>query len=756
MKKNLIFLYIFLAALLLPTALVAQADEISFTVSAPDTLEVGQEATFVYRLHTNEFSDVEFPLLRDFLPQGYGYPPYDSYSNKTRFRDFEWTINVVPYKSGLQDIVPMQVVVGGQKVASAPRQVYVKGRGGMFERQQLAVLHKLWNTTIHFSPNYDAKRPATTHPDELSVAARWLQEKGQRSSSIWLEEVSANADVVLFSDDWNGCFALVAKQKYQPLIGNTVLAYSLESSIEQHKELLSQYSEYLQHLAQSGTKEKAGTASALQQSSVLPLLGLNVWSQRSPYNMLMPKDGKGQNAPAGPGALACAQLLRYHQYPAAPRGERRYIGFDGKEYAMDFSGMAFSYDGMKDVYAENDTSAMAVASLVAVCAFALETKGTGTTSTRSAGFDNFKSVLTSNFGYSPRCRYYDDTDGDVMVTLLHRELSEGRPVLCKGLSNYFVCDGYDGHFFHFNMGWAGYFNGYYRVALPGAAERSPIIEAAIVGIEPDKGERFSKELVLQSPNTLATLLSEQEQVDVTDLKLSGKVGADDMALVRMMAGAMPKDNLYGLPGRLTALDLSDATFVTDKKKPYLQKDASGYTFTTVTTLSGYYGVISQTSSNVKLDEVSQSEWERIRREKAFKGKGYQFKGSDNSDLHVDFTLKKGIVTPYLFADCDNLQQIVIPKDTKSIEDAAFMNCKSLVSMELPPSVKEITEGCFMTCYQLRQVYYHRGKSPVTKQARHARLSLSGEDAKSLIMSGAFIGNNNLMCKKLVILGNSDK
>ena len=112
-------------------------------------------------------------------------------------------------------------------------------------------------------------------------------------------------------------------------------------------------------------------------------------------------------------------------------------------------------------------------------------------------------------------------------------------------------------------------------------------------------------------------------------------------------------------------------------------------------------------------------------------------------------MKKGIVTPFLFENCDNLEEIKLPLDTKSIEDGAFANCNSLVIIVLPPKVKSITESAFMLCYNLEHVYYTSNYPPVENKSTHAHLSISRNEYAKGILTGIFAGNNKATCKGLI-------
>jgi len=725
-------------------------DNIKFWVESPDTLVFGKSITVTYHLHTNDFRNVEWPRFDCFKLNSYYFPAYESYYNKTIFRDFEWKMEVVPMKSGEQVLPSMSVSANGQKICSDAKTVYVNGKGDSRDELMLKAIQSYWASEKKvYEPTYRQKPNSLINDAEVAVAVKLLIEKGQQTDNIWLEEVASNADVVVLSDSWNNCFAIVARKKYEYMMDNLILAYSTESSIEKLDNLTKYYTEELKSLA-NNSDNKGNTFKRLYEQkslAVSPLLGETRWGQTAPFNALMPVGSDKRNIATGPGAVALAQVMRFHQHPAKGHGQHFYQVSKDKIYGMDFSQQTFNWSEMKGEYSEAAVDSN-VACIVSACAYALETHSPLPNKTRCTHLRNFKAALVNFFDYDTRCTFVEDVPGNLTISLLKSEIDARRPVVCEGIDNYFVADGYDGDFIHLNMGWKGYFNGYYRVALtPDGMNSIPLINAMIVGIMPSKGDSLKKEVTLNKPGMLSEMLTDEEKNSITHLKVTGKLDANDMKLIREMAGAVDVTGLNVWPGRLTILDLGEAAFVTDKKTPYLQDDASGYTYTETSYVQyGGYGTPFVTGTkNVNMSDLSHDEWKKLRRCRVFKGKGYALKENDESKLVVDFTLKKGVITPFLFANCDNLKQILLPNNTNSIEDAAFAFCNSLNDVILPDNVKTVTEGCFMLCYNLKKVYYI-SRYPHVKKGIHGVLKVSGAEKSNGICDGAFAGNNSATCK----------
>ena len=56
-----------------------------------------------------------------------------------------------------------------------------------------------------------------------------------------------------------------------------------------------------------------------------------------------------------------------------------------------------------------------------------------------------------------------------------------------------------------------------------------------------------------------------------------------------------------------------------------------------------------------------------------------------------------IICDGAFKDCDNLEEIVMPKNLKNIGDEAFYGCSGLSELTLPNSLTKIGDGAFYYC-----------------------------------------------------------
>ena len=194
--------------------------------------------------------------------------------------------------------------------------------------------------------------------------------------------------------------------------------------------------------------------------AIAPLLKTK-WNQDAPYNNNCPLD-HSQRAVTGCVATAMAQLMKYHEWPERPVGSNAGIVFDGNP---------FNWKNMLDVYETGKytaTQAAAVARLMRFCGAAVNMQY----SYWSSGAYDYEVpwAFTRYFNYDPSVEmvWKDYTAQSRWNDLVYAELQEGRPLYYSGSSNQgghaFVCDGYsENEYFHFNWGWGGYQDGYYRL-----------------------------------------------------------------------------------------------------------------------------------------------------------------------------------------------------------------------------------------------------------------------------------------------------
>lgn len=251
----------------------------------------------------------------------------------------------------------------------------------------------------------------------------------------------------------------------------------------QFLELLNEYSNGIDSLRQTPSMAKSKSVrrlsgvtfasssypSYLGEVVVAPLLTTK-WNQLAPYNNLVP-DG----CYTGCVPTAVAQVMKYWEWPKQNTGQIL-VGWSetGETMYGDFPVHTYDWDNMIDDYERTASSweqQQAVAQLMADIGKAMGTEY-GTPDGSETGFASLPLIVT--FGYQPNVVTVGGiTPLDVEETL-KGELDLKRPVLYAGhpgdggIGHAMVCDGYtkDG-FFHFNYGWGGQTDGFYRLtAVP--------------------------------------------------------------------------------------------------------------------------------------------------------------------------------------------------------------------------------------------------------------------------------------------------
>lgn len=235
------------------------------------------------------------------------------------------------------------------------------------------------------------------------------------------------------------------------------------------------------------------------RAPIAPLLTTQ-WNQTAPFNDMCPWRG-GSRTATGCVATAMAQVMKFHEWPAKETATiPAYTTYSAKISLPELAPTVFQWSDMHDVY-EHADNATAVAELMRYCGQALQSDydahATG------AYLADVPQVLTTFFNYDAGVKYLYQSNYPVSEweDIIYAELQAERPVLHAGTSmgggHAFVCDGYDGEgLFHFNWGWGGMYDGYFKLALltPGTAATGAGTEDGfsydqriVTGIQPPAG-----------------------------------------------------------------------------------------------------------------------------------------------------------------------------------------------------------------------------------------------------------------------------
>ena len=184
------------------------------------------------------------------------------------------------------------------------------------------------------------------------------------------------------------------------------------------------------------------------------------WGQNAPYNLQTPLFN-GVHAPAGCGAVALAQIIRYQHWPDT-------VGYIPKtSQCEELPPTAFDWDKLLDTYDANSPvdCQEEVAKLMRYAGQAIKT------------YYGKESSSVGPFSLEANCRNYlrfeecrfDQDSNEYLSSSIYNSLKGGDPVLCgastnSGSGHAFVCDGYQDGYFHINWGWKGACDGYFLIS----------------------------------------------------------------------------------------------------------------------------------------------------------------------------------------------------------------------------------------------------------------------------------------------------
>ena len=437
-----------------------------------------------------------------------------------------------------------------------------------------------------------------------------------------------------------------------------------------------------------------------KQSECAPLLPSVSWTQRFPYNFYMPQDADGKNSYTGCAAIAMAELMNYYKYPAHGTGIHVYFKKTqkGKQLNIitEYDSLAIDWGNIVERYDDAMQVAGGIAQLLYYCAVASES---------SFGSDGSVSyvwpayvAMFKYFGFHPELSHLrkeaDFTD-EQLLQFLYKEVEQKRPVLCCGHNHFYICDGFIDDYFHFDWGWGGAMNGYFKLsALPAGVNNFQLTPYMIAKAHPQHfGERH-KEVVLAQAGTLRQHISAEEAGALTSLSVSGPLNGIDIQLLRRMAGVT--DNPFQQAGELRVLDLSKAELVDDYETPYFCRDLRKARWRRVLRHRQ-----SGESWTFDFATMSDSDWQRFCEMGGTTHWNKEWKFvKEGGAYYLQYHVRQGVIGEYLFAGCKNLRQIRLPEAAEIIRENAFLDCVMLRQADIPSHVALLQPKAWSGCVSL--------------------------------------------------------
>lgn len=263
---------------------------------------------------------------------------------------------------------------------------------------------------------------------------------------------------------------------------------------------------------------KSNPAKSLSIHPKIDPLIITNWDQGNPdrptYNKKCPLINE-KHAITGCVATYGAQLMYYYQWPKGltkPVPGYKITDVYGKEKtglpdtSEDLPAIEFQWDKMKprlSYYDDDVESTDAIAELMLYCGYAAQMSYG--LSGSSASTETLLEGMVSCFDYDPAYKFINRENVSVSQwdEIIYNELASGRPVIYSGSGQYsghsFLCDGYDGAgMYHFNWGWGGMYDGYYRLGAtnPYGEEKSNefgyiFAATCIIGVQPNTGQEYT-------------------------------------------------------------------------------------------------------------------------------------------------------------------------------------------------------------------------------------------------------------------------
>lgn len=331
-----------------------------------------------------------------------------------------------------------------------------------------------------------------------------------QSRLVYTEEAQGSPALYVFDKPAanDGYLILSADDMAYPVLGYADSGeFDSENMPEAMKWWLQQYADQIAYARANAGKIVMAPrkADADGRKPIEPMIK-TAWDQIEPYNNQCPSYS-GVRTYTGCVATSMAQVMNYWKYPERGKGTITYTASTiQKRLSMNFAAKAFDWANMLDRYEEgqyDDTQAAAVAYLMKACGYAVK-MDYGTDSSGALAM-NVANALTRYFDYDGNIdyqlrQYYSSTE---WAEKMYANLRDVGPVIYGGGSmigggHSFICDGYssDGYF-HFNWGWTGMSNGYFKLeglnpyALGsggGSGGGYNFTQDAVFGIQPPTGK----------------------------------------------------------------------------------------------------------------------------------------------------------------------------------------------------------------------------------------------------------------------------
>lgn len=315
------------------------------------------------------------------------------------------------------------------------------------------------------SPAEALGRAMASQETPAAVGAMRAPARVEAALTLKMTGSEAPALYVISRGENQGFLVVSADDIAAPLLGYSDEAVDFNNLPDNFKWWLSQYQAEISDAAAAGAETYTATTPA--RAAIAPKCTTK-WNQDAPYNDLCPKVGSTATF-SGCVATAMAQVINYHDYPEKGTGSYSY-SWNGRRLTFDYANTTFQWDLMLDDYSGNKGTAEqrnAVATLMYACGVGVNMNyGTDASGAVSARVPN---ALREYFGFDKGAHTEDRNvySSEEWADLVYDQIDQNGPVYYSGRGesggHAFVCDGYKDGYFHFNWGWGGMSDGYFRL-----------------------------------------------------------------------------------------------------------------------------------------------------------------------------------------------------------------------------------------------------------------------------------------------------
>lgn len=362
---------------------------------------------------------------------------------------------------------------------------------------QQKYLHILILSLSLLVTNLYAQTPLSPNEQEETenFARQFLAEHASSFSKaeyMRLNVVHLDEHIVVLGSQSARCGIVLVRNHVPTHSTNRVLAYSTESIIRPSTNCMQKLLQYYEKVAQTMNNDdiehtiSTEKTESLEHSSTVTsphiscLLEKNGAALIHQFNYEDRVKGLTVNHTAGCGIVQIMQLMCYWDYP------QNIVRYNCKEKHQDKLNQILPENiaipsttkrGSDNGHNREDLKLQA-----RIIGVATDSKyHNGWTETTNLGTMH---ALTAHLGFSRRLELHYQQTIAKMYRNITEDIEHDRPCLITGGEHGFVCDGIDGEFLHFNFGWGGHANGWYRFPTTNEKLGTGFIRSYITGIEP--------------------------------------------------------------------------------------------------------------------------------------------------------------------------------------------------------------------------------------------------------------------------------